>query len=323
MIVCVKPALKILGPATVFVLYGCASVLDEDGALAIAPYHIEDSGRIVVEARVNSQGPFEFALDTASSISVIFDKLRTELNLEPVPGKWVIIHGAVASGRFPLLSIDRLEIGREVWADARMTSLPAATIAATTIDGILGIDFMRRYAVGFSAKDRVVRLYPPDLIADRSYRGWAAVPLEPEQLERSSAALYFLEIEIDGHKVPALFDLGAGLNALNWSAARTLPLARADSRRKGIFSGALETTRVVAQLNAREVTTASIRWRNEVFSVAELTIFATLQREDTPTAILGAGLFSQRDFIIDFVRSRLLVKVAMDELDRSTAEDAS
>ena len=34
-----------------------------------------------------------------------------------------------------------------------------------------------------------------------------------------------------------------------------------------------------------------------------------------PCAILGAGLFTQRDFIIDFARSRLLVKIAMDETD--------
>jgi hypothetical protein len=36
-----------------------------------------------------------------------------------------------------------------------------------------------------------------------------------------------------------------------------------------------------------------------------------------PAVILGAGLFTQRDFVIDFVRSRLLVNVAMDEADQS------
>ena len=60
-----KSNLKVIGLAAVFVLWGCASVLDEDGALAIAPYDIKENGRIVVEARVNGQGPFAFALDTA------------------------------------------------------------------------------------------------------------------------------------------------------------------------------------------------------------------------------------------------------------------
>jgi hypothetical protein len=292
-------------------------VLDQDGALAIAPYHIEDSGCIVVEVRANDQGPFHFALDTASSISVIFDELRNELELELVPEQWVIIHGLVASERFPLLIISRLQVGREIWVDPRIAALPGETAAGATIDGILGVDFLRRYAVGFSTQDRVVRLYPPDLVGRRSYRGWASVPLKPEPIGESGAALYFFEIEIDGQKVPALFDLGAGLNMINWPAARSLRLAPMGRKGDEVLTGALESTPVMARFNAKEVTTASIRWRNEVFLVADLEIFATLQQGDSPLVILGSGLFNQRDFVIDFVRNRLLVKVAMDEVDES------
>ena len=67
---CVKPILKILGYAAFLALPGCASVLDLDNALAIAPYRIEDNGRIVVEARVDGHGPYDFVLDTGASISV-------------------------------------------------------------------------------------------------------------------------------------------------------------------------------------------------------------------------------------------------------------
>jgi len=317
MITRMKLDLKILLLATVFVLCGCASTLNQDSALAIAPYHIVNGGRIVVEARVNDQGPFHFALDTGSSISIVFDELRNKLELESAPGKSVIIHGLVASGQFPLLSISRLQVGREIWADPRIASLPGETAASAKIDGILGIDFLRRYAVGFSTEDRVLRLYPPNLVRDRSYRGWAFVPLERVNIGESGAALYFFEIEIGGKKLPALFDLGAGPNMINWPAARSLRLAPVDRRVEEVLSGALESTPVVARLNAKEVRTASIRWRNEVFLVADLEIFATLQHDDSPLVILGSGLFNQRDFVIDFVRNRLLVKVAMDEVDES------
>ncbi len=89
--------------------------------------------------------------------------------------------------------------------------------------------------------------------------------------------------------------------------------------RKGdeILSGALESTPVVGRYNAAEVRTGRIRWRNEVFAVADLEIFATLRFVDSPLAILGSGLFNQRDFVIDFVQNRLLVKIAMDEVDKS------
>ncbi len=215
MITVMKRNQKALLLAMVFVLGACATKLDQDGALAIAPYHLLDDGRIVVETRVNDQGPFDFALDTGSSITIIFDDLRNELELESVPGLSANVHGAVASGQFPLFNINHFQVGREVWADARIVSLPGETAAAAKLDGILGIDFLRRYAVGFSAEDRVLRLYPPDLVQERSYQGWASVPLELVNIGEIDTALYFLEIEIRGQKMPALFDLGAGTNMMN------------------------------------------------------------------------------------------------------------
>jgi hypothetical protein len=152
-------------------------------------------------------------------------------------------------------------------------------------------------------------------VADRAYQGWASVPLEAEAIGESGAALYFIDIEIDGRKISALFDLGAGFNMINWPGARQLGLTRPRLRDEDLVSGALEESPLAARLDAREVTTAGIRWRNEVFSIADLEIFDTLMLSDRPAAILGAGLFTQRDFIIDFVRSRLLVKTAMDEVN--------
>ena len=317
MITVMKRNQKALLLAMVFVLGACATKLDQDGALAIAPYHLLDDGRIVVETRVNDQGPFDFALDTGSSITIIFDDLRNELELESVPGLSATVHGAVASGEFPLFNINHFQVGREVWADARIVSLPGETAAADKLDGILGIDFLRRYAVGFSAEDRVLRLYPPDLVQERSYQGWASVPLELVNIGEIDTALYFFEIEIRGQKMPALFDLGAGTNMMNWPAARSLGLAPVGRKRDEILSGALESTPIVGRYNAAEVRTARIRWRNEVFAVADLEIFATLRYVDSPLAILGSGLFNQRDFVIDFVQNRLLVKIAMDEMDKS------
>lgn len=310
-------SLNILGIAAIVFQCGCATTLDLEGALAIAPYRIEQSGRIVVEARVNGQGPYGFALDTGSSITVIFEELRSELALEPIPGIKVLIHGAVASGKFDLLDIDRLEVGREVWPDPRIVSLPGLTAAGDRIGGVLGINFLRRYAVGFSSSDRVIRLFPPDLVARKAYRGWASISLDLEPIGESGAALYFIDIDIDGSPVRALFDLGAGLNMINRPGAQLLGVARPKLRHDELFSGALGTQPIVSRLAAREVTTAGIRWRNEVFSIADLEVFEAFRLRDSPAAILGAGLFTQRDFIIDFERSRLLVKVAMKEVDEA------
>jgi hypothetical protein len=262
-------------------------------------------------------------VDTGSSISAVFDVLRHELALEPIPGMTVMIHGAAASGQFSLLNIGRLEVGAEVWADPRIVSIPGETVATASTDGILGADFLRKYAVGFSARDRVLRLYPPDLVARRSYRGWSSVPLKAEPIGAGGPVMYFIDIEINRSKIRAVFDLGAGLNMINWPAARSLGLAPPRFRDGDRMSGALDSSLVTARINADEVTTASVRWRNEEFLIADLEIFETFMLGDSPAAILGASLFTRRDFFIDFVRSRLLVNVAMDEVDAIGSTDTT
>jgi hypothetical protein len=57
--------------------------------------------------------------------------------------------------------------------------------------------------------------------------------------------------------------------------------------------------------------------------IADLEIFETFMLGDSPAAILGASLFTRRDFFIDFVRSRLLVNVAMDEVDAIGSTDTT
>jgi len=219
-----------------------------------------------------------------------------------------MIHGTVASGGFPLVGVSRLQVGQEAWDDPRIASLPGETEAGDAIDGILGIDFLRRYAIGFSAEDRIVRLYHPDLVSNRSYRGWATVPLERTNIGESG--------EIRGQTVPALFDLGAGLNMINWPAARSLRFKPVSRRGDHVVSGVLESEPVTARTEAMQLKTAGIHWKSEVFLIADLEIFETLQQSESPFVILGAGLFNQRDFVIDFVRNRLLVKVAMDEVNK-------
>ena len=307
--------------AAAFLLGGCATVLDQDGALALARYELRDNGQIVVEVHVNGEGPFAFAVDTGASISVIHDHVREQLALDVEPGIAVTIHGALATGRYPLLLVDELSVGGESWQPERIASMPGQTVALEDIDGILGLDFLRRYGVGFSARERVIRLYPPDLIGERSYRGWASVPLVPETVGASGATVYLFSVNIGDKRIPALFDLGAGVNLINWAAARRLRLRPEELIAERPFAGAIDTTMDVGVFTIDEVQTGGVRWQNETFSVADLPVFDTLLEEEGPFALLGGGLFNQRDFIIDFASNRLLIAVTMGEVDAEGNEE--
>ncbi len=296
----------------------CGAVLNQDAALAVLPYRNLDRGRFVVDVSVDDQGPFAFLLDTGATTSVAFKELPDRLKHPPTPDGTTILHGAVASGEYPVFRFHRLTVGTEVWTNPRLVVLPRRSEASRVIDGILGIDFLRRFVVGFSPRERVVRLYRPDTVKARAYQGWSSVPLEPAPAWPGGPSLYLLDVHIAGREITAVFDLGSDTNLLNWAAAKRLrarPSRSGRSGRRSDYAGALERAKRMARLVVPEIRTGDVRWRNETFLVADLAIYATLRRKDEPTAILGAALFHQRDFIIDFVQRRLLVKGSMEEID--------
>jgi hypothetical protein len=304
-------------------LAACAPTLQLEGTGAATPYRISDQGRILVEAEINGEGPVLLALDTGASISTLFDPAAENLGLQPIADQTVLIHGLVSSGRYPLLQIDSLALGEAAWIGPRIAGIPGNTAASEAIDGLLGIDFLRNYAVGFLAGARVLYLYPPDAVAAPKYVGWASIPLQSITFGEGGASLYYLALRMGNVALPALFDLGSSENVLNWPAVDVLDLRPLRNKDRRLLSGALESTRVAARFKADSVSTHGVSWLNEEFLVADLQIFATLGKEDAPFVILGSGLFNQRDFIIDFRRSRLLVRTAMAELmsEPERAED--
>jgi predicted aspartyl protease len=301
--------------ALCIVATGCAAPLDPDAALTVVPYTMLEGGRVVVEVRVNDQGPFRFAVDTAATGSFLTERARVALALEPIPGETATVFGAIASGEFPLVEVASLELGSEIWPAARLIALPSATSATATLDGVLGADFLRRYSVGLTATDRALRLYHPATIGAHAHRGWSEIVLTPRIFGNSGEPLHFLEIEVEGRSVPALLDLGAGISVLNSAAARALRLEPTRIAERGEFADAVGSEPVIAQLGTQDLRTADIRWRNETFLIEDLDIFTLLAAEGAPLAILGSGLFTQRDCIIDFARERLLIRWSMSEAE--------
>ena len=295
---------------TLWLVPGCASVLDEDGALTVIPYRIAGSGQIVVDATINEMGPFAFAFDTGASISVVFDNVRDDTGLECVADRQVVIQGMVGSGRFPIAIIDRLRLGNEVWADARLAAMPGGELARNSIDGILGVDFLDRYAVSFSTEEKVLRLYAPEAVRERSYRGWEAVPLRQMSVGKGGSNIYVVDIRIGSVTIPALLDLGATSNIMNWRAARALRVRPVRPQETSEIAGAVESAPIVAQLEVKALKTGDLRWARKTFIIADFPVFGVLGLDDLPVAIIGAELFSRRDFVIDFTKHRLLVKTA-------------
>ena len=292
----------------VVVLAGCATVFDEDGALAVVPYRVGDKGQLIVQAHINGQGPFDFAVDTGASISVVFDKLLRRIGPDTVPLGEATIHGMVASGDFPLIGVDSYDIGGENWRNARMVVLPGDSPVCADIDGIVGLDFLRRYALGVFPDEGALRLYPPSLVSRRSYEGWSSIPLRTIDVSEASAPLYAFDIRIRTRDISAMLDLGAGLNMLNTRAADLLELRLPRLRRGEGLTGAVDSMPVRLHYVADRLRAGNLYWFDVEFLVADLEVLEILGLHKRPTAIVGARFFKGRAFVVDFGRNRLLVR---------------
>jgi predicted aspartyl protease len=293
-------------------LPGCAGklVLEEDGALAVIPHRVNASGQIVVEAMLNSQGPFRFALDTGASISVVFERARKKAGIEPARGQTVNVLGMTGSGNFPIARVARLSVGSESWQNARVALLPDSGPIAKQIDGILGLDFLSRYAVWYSQQERVLRLYPRELVAERHYAGWTSIPLYELEVAGGDVKMFAFDTVIDTERIPTMFDLGATVNLMNRRAARELGVPTVRPRDSRDVWGAIGHTADYTELIVMRLKIGTKLWRNRVFLVGDFAIFDVLDIGRRPLAIAGTSFFKKRDFIIDFARMRLLVRIA-------------
>jgi predicted aspartyl protease len=273
---------------------GCATplVLDDDNAAVVTPLVFGRDGHVIVQAMIDGQGPFRFALDTGASISVIFNTTLERAQLEIVAAERVAIQGMIGAGAFPLTAIAELRI---------------ENVISDPIDGILGIDFLRQYAVGVSARDQVVRLYPPQLVSQRSYRGWTSIPMRQLQIGTRDAIVYTINLHINETDIPAILDLGAGSNLMNWHTAKAIPVRPDRSERGTELRGVIETLPVTAELQIDRFRIEHVIWRDSTFLVSDFPIFEALGLGESLVAIVGPGLFKQRDFVIDFERQRMLL----------------
>ena len=292
-----------------FLASGCGSslILDDDSAIVVTPLETGSDGHIFVPTMINGQGPFRFALDTGASISVLFDTTVERAGLSLPTEERVVIQGIAGAGAFPIASVAELTVGSESWTHARVAIMPAEDRATGQFDGILGVDFLRRYAIGVSASDRVVRLYAPELVSERAYRGWASIPMQELPIGEAGAIAYTIDLHINDIEIPSMLDLGAGSNLMNWHTARAIQINPRKAGGNRELTGAVETVAVTAELEVQRLWIGNVAWRNSVFVVSDFPIFEALQLDNRLVAIVGPNLFNERDFVIDFARMRMLI----------------
>ncbi len=292
-------------------LSGCAAelVLEKDGALAVIPREGRSSNHLFVDAMVNGEGPFRFAIDSAASISVILESTAEAAGIQTNTGRRVLLRGMTGSGTYPTAVADEISIASLSWETPLLAWLPDDLPIAKRMDGLLGTDFLSQYAVAYFAGERALRFYPKGIVEGKGFRGWVSVPLYTMHIEKGEATVYVFNVAIAGERIPTILDIGADASLMNHRAARTIGV-RTRRRTSGSMTGVTGPTVHATELVFWEIWMGDHVWHRRNFLVADFPVFEALGLQKRPAAIAGIDLFRDHDFIIDFAGERLLVRQA-------------
>jgi hypothetical protein len=177
--------------------------------------------------------------------------------------------------------------------------------------GVIGLDFLRRYAVVFNVRARTIELYPHGAIPQDRLKGWRSVKLNANTYAAASGALYSTKGIVNRSPTTFLVDLGSATTMLNYRAAEAMfsSVATRDlgegfttgSRLKDLFD---DRERVrTAKINRIQI--GRTAWRGVGVIVHDAAIFDEIGVQRLPFGLLGADLVMAGDFALDFGERKL------------------
>lgn len=177
------------------------------------------NGFIVVEVTINGVLPLRFVLDTGAEHTIISKREITDL-LQIGYERRLTIYGADLSNELYayLARGVTIEVGRVVGLNRSVLVLEEdyfnfEAFTGTSIHGILGSDFFRRFVIRINYRKRTISLYPPRHFKPPSSAATIATPIS---INRHKPYIYatvsIQEDRIDSLRL--LLDTGAGLPLL-------------------------------------------------------------------------------------------------------------
>lgn len=281
--------------------------------VASIPYRVDFGGWFTVAVMVNGQGPYDFVLDTGSTLTLAFRNLANIQAFEPTGGPPLRVLGILSKEELEPYALGDIALGGAVLEDHVGIILGDWAPPRRTPRGIIGLDFLREYAVHFNSATRTMTLYPHGGIPKSELKGLIKVKLTPDDFGATSGALFKAEGLVNRKPVKFIIDLGSASTLINYiageaifSTVQTTNIGQGfttGSHLKDVFDD--RTHARTALLNRIQLGRAI--WRNHGAWIYNAPVFDDLGVQGLAYGLAGVDLFADRDFALDFGENALYV----------------
>lgn len=290
--------------AAIWLLALTAAAARAADPVAEIPYRISQDGWLSAPVMVNGEGPYDFLIDTAATRTVVFQSLADDFEFQPAAHPDIRVLGLTETQELPAYSLGDFDIDGEPLNNHIGVILPNWPAPLETPGGILGLDFLGRYAVMIDVNRQVLALYPPGALALPGSE-WRRAPMRRKTY--AGDTLYEVSLDMQGRDIRCIVDFGAAQTVLNYrSLRRLLSGVYVDPDRSSGGSSRSRLSDVFGnQELARRVVVSStrlgrFRWGRKSFVVYNAKIFEELELTGRAACLIGADLLAEQSVVFDF-----------------------
>jgi len=261
----------------------------------VAPTRRDRIGRIWAPVYLNGQGPFRLVLDTGANRSAVIQKVADALGDGARTTSTVRVRGVTGTGMYPLIRVDRMDIGDLLLEPA---FLPVVQDVFGGADGVLGNEGLRdkRIVIDFKNDSITVR---------RSKREPPGAGFETLPVRMMRDYLLVVEVFIGRVRTKAIIDTGAPDSIGNLALLEALKKQAEDDPATDIVGVTLDVEQG-SRVRMPTIYMQRVQIRGAVLTFSDVHIFQHWRMTREPAVMLGMDVLGVLDQLIIDYKSRQL-----------------
>lgn len=268
---------------------------------------------MTVPVMINGQGPFQFAIDSGSTTTLISEELAERLQLPQ--GKTVRVHAMGGTARIRTVKIANIEVSANKQSDLELVAVSRDNLEA---DGLVGLNLLKKQRITMDFRERTIRIVPSTASAEgvEEVKDDDGVSEIVVTARNRHGQLVMVDADANGQKIWVIVDSGSQASVGNLKLMKLLV-----KRTPGLKILPVTLTDVIGRHTDAEYTyvdrlrVGGIAISNVPIAFADAHPFTLFDLKKKPSLLLGMETLQIFNRVnIDFITRKVTFQIAKDKL---------